>query len=54
MHVIRGENEAKIWLKPVRVEYSYGYSRPELNRIIGLAWENEERLLEAWNDHFAS
>jgi Domain of unknown function (DUF4160) len=54
MHVIRGENEAKVWLKPVRVEYSYGYSRPELSRVIGLAWENQDRLLEAWNDHFAS
>lgn len=54
VHVIRGENEAKIWLRPVRVEYGYGYSRPELNRIVGLTWEHEDRLLRAWNDHFAS
>ena len=52
MHVIRGENVAKIWLVPVSMEYNYGYSQPELNRILRLTLQNQERLLEVWNDYF--
>ncbi len=52
VHVIHGENVAKIWLVPVSVEYNRGYNRPELNRILRLALQNQERLLEVWNDYF--
>ena len=53
MHVIRGENEAKIWLQPVEVEYNRGYNTPELNRILRLTLQNQVKLLETWNDHFS-
>jgi hypothetical protein len=53
IHVIRGENVAKIWLVPVSVEYNRGYNQPELNRILGLTLRNQERLLEVWNDYFS-
>lgn len=43
IHVIRGENVAKIWLVPVSVEYNRGYNQPELNRILGLTLRNQER-----------
>lgn len=52
MHVIKGENEAKIWLQPVEVEYSHGYNQAELSRIVRLARQNQTRLLEAWNAYF--
>lgn len=52
MHVIRGDNEAKIWLQPVEVEYNYGYNSAELNRIVRLTEQNEQLLLEAWDAHF--
>ena len=52
MHVIKGENEAKIWLQPVEVEYSYGYNSTVLNRLVRLARQNQTILLEAWNAYF--
>ncbi|MCP4167122.1 MAG: DUF4160 domain-containing protein [Chloroflexi bacterium] len=52
VHVIRNENETKIWLMPVSVEYNRGYNRPTLNRVLKLTQQNHEMLLEAWNDHF--
>lgn len=53
MHVIRGGNEAKIWLQPVAVEYNYGYNSAELNRIVQLTSQNQAQLLAAWHDHFS-
>ena len=52
VHVIHGDNVAKIWLVPVSIEYSRGYNQPELNRILKLTRKNQERLLKAWNDYF--
>ena len=52
VHVIRGENEAKVWLEPVELEYNRGYNRAELNRVIRLTEENRELLLRNWNEHF--
>jgi hypothetical protein len=52
VHVLRGENVAKLWLASFQVEYNYGYNTTELNKIVRLAEENRERLLEAWYEHF--
>ncbi len=52
MHVIRGENVAKIWLNSFDVAYNYGYNARELNHIIRLAKENQAQLLEAWREYF--
>jgi len=53
VHVLQGENVAKVWLLPVSVEYNRGYNQPEPNRILKLARENQERLLKIWNDYFS-
>ena len=53
VHVIRDDNVAKIWLQPIVVETNYGYNQPTLNRILKLTRQNQDRLLEAWNDHFS-
>lgn len=53
IHVIHDENVAKIWLVPISVEYNHGYNRAELNRILRLARQNQERLLKVWNDYFS-
>lgn len=53
VHVIRAESEAKLWLRPVTVEYNHGYNGPELNRIVKLTEANLARLLEAWDAYFA-
>lgn len=54
MHVLRGDCEAKVWLCPVRPEYSCGYSQSELNRVLRLARQNRYRLLEVWHAHFGT
>ena len=53
VHVIHGDDVAKIWLGSVSVEYNRGYNKSELNRIVKLTRENKERLLEVWNDYFS-
>jgi hypothetical protein len=53
VHVIDGDMVAKIWLRPVSVEYNHGYNRAELNYILKLTRENQARLLENWNEYFA-
>ena len=44
VHILRGENLAKIWLTSLAVEYNYGYNDRELNRIVRLTKENKERF----------
>ncbi len=53
VHIIHGEHVAKIWLVPISVEYNRGYNPPELNRILKLTRQNQEKLLEVWNDYFS-
>jgi hypothetical protein len=54
VHVLHGGNEAKIWLQPVVIEYSHGYNPAELNRVLKLTRQNQNKLLEVWNDYFSS
>ena len=53
VHVERDDNEAKFWLRPVRLERSRGFGRPELRRIEGLVENGAESLLRSWNEYFA-
>lgn len=53
VHVIRDQNVAKIWLDTLEVQYNRGYNRVELNRIVRLAREHRQRLLENWHEHFS-
>jgi len=53
VHVIRGDDVVKIWLETFDVEYNHGYNKPELNKIVKLTRENQERLLEVWNEYFS-
>lgn len=53
VHVLCGENVAKVWLPTCETEYSYGYSPREMNRIMQLCNEHGERLLEVWNAYFS-
>jgi hypothetical protein len=51
--VLRDEHEAKVWLQPVVVQHNHGYGQSELNHILRLTRQNQERLLEAWNAYFS-
>jgi len=52
MHVERDEQIAKFWLVPMRVQYSRGFSRQELNRIQQLVEAHHTQRLESWNAYF--
>ncbi len=52
IHVLQGGAEAKFWLQPVNVEYNRGYNQAELNRILKLTQQHQDRLLEVWNAYF--
>ena len=52
IHVQREENKAKFWLRPVRLQQSGGFSRPEIHRIQKLVEENQEILLRGWHEYF--
>jgi hypothetical protein len=52
IHVDRDAFSAKFWLNPVALAYNLGYPARELRRIESIASENQEKLLEAWNDYF--
>ncbi len=52
IHVLLSENVAKIWLATFEIAYNYGYNERELNQIVRLAQENQERLLEVWYEYF--
>lgn len=53
VHVIRDNNVAKVWLRPVSLQYNRGYRLEELNAILRLTRENQSQLLEAWYEYFS-
>jgi hypothetical protein len=51
--VARGDGAAKIWLRPVRVEYASGLNPAEMQRLREIRIEHEADFLERWNEYFA-
>ncbi|MBF0458441.1 MAG: DUF4160 domain-containing protein [Nitrospirae bacterium] len=54
VHVERGDDIAKFWLEPARLQMSRGFSRVEISNINKIINEHHLRLLEAWNEYFGS
>jgi len=54
VHVERDDNIAKLWLEPVRIQYSGGFRAQEINRMIELVQEHRKLLVEAWDEYFGS
>jgi hypothetical protein len=54
IHVERDRYTAKFWLDPVRLQSSGGFQSYEIRRIHRLVEENQELLLEGWNEHFGN
>ena len=52
VHVEKGAGEAKLWLTPVQLVYSYQLSPPELRRVLELTFEHQASFVERWNEHF--
>ncbi len=54
VHIEADENIAKVWLDPIRLENSGGFSRSDINRILSIVKEHQVELMEAWNGYFSS
>lgn len=52
LHVERGNNETKYWLDPIRLSSSHGFAAKEIKLIENLIAENQQELLDAWNEFF--
>jgi len=52
IHAKRDRQIAKFWLAPVALAKNIGFRRHELDRIAKLIIQNENKLIEAWNEHF--
>jgi hypothetical protein len=52
VHVAREERQAKFWLRPVQLAHNAGFRRHELNEIARVLEENNQTLLNAWNEYF--
>ena len=52
VHVRRDRSTAKFWLSPVRLGRSRRFSDRELRVVQKLVEENNERMLNAWNQYF--
>jgi len=54
IHVRRDKFEAKFWLSPIRLARFIGFRPHELRDIETILRENEQLLMEAWNDAFGA
>ena len=52
IHVRRDRSTAKFWMDPVRLAKSRRFNDHELRSVQKLVEENQERILEAWNEYF--
>ena len=53
IHVEQAGRTAKVWLCPIRLDSSHGFSRSELGKVVDTVTENQHRLLEGWNEFFS-
>jgi hypothetical protein len=51
-HVEREKHKAKFWLDPVRLAQSGGFRGHELNRLQQLIEQNQQQLLDRWDEYF--
>jgi hypothetical protein len=51
VHVLKGNNEAKVWLSPTQLDYNYGYNTREMNKVLALVKKHESEFLEMWHEH---
>jgi len=52
VHVERDDCQAKFWLAPVRFQNNKGFIRKELRKIIALIEQNQDMLMECWDEYF--
>ena len=53
IHIQRDNMLAKFWLNPVVLAGSTRFSAKELRKLEKLVAENENTIMEAWNEYFS-
>lgn len=54
VHVERDDYLAKLWVDPVRLQYSGGFHRTEIRHIVEIIQSHEAEIVEAWHEYFGS
>ena len=52
VHVDRDDQSAKFWIGPVALARNLGFRAHELRKVEQILVKHEQKLLEAWYDHF--
>jgi len=52
VHIDRDDQTCKFWLEPVALARNLGFSAKELRDVERLVIDNQQSLLEAWNEYF--
>ena len=52
VHIEADDYIAKVWLDPIRLQYSGGFNRSDINRILSIIKEHQIEIMEAWNAYF--
>ena len=54
IHVRKGHNDAKFWLRPeVAVAYSKGFPPRVLSQLVGVIEQRRDEIERAWHDFFS-
>jgi len=54
IHVEKEDKIAKFWLDPVRLQRSGGFRAIEINDLQKKIQDNQEKIIEAWNEYFSN
>ena len=54
VHIDRDDESCKFWLDPVALARNLGFSSKELRDLEKIIIENQQELLEAWNEHIGN
>ena len=52
VHIVKDGKSAKVWLKSLELEYTYGYNAKEIAEFSAKVAENRHGWMETWNDYF--
>ena len=53
VHIERDDKIAKVWLDPIRLHSSGGFSRVEISKILRFIENKREVMMEAYDDYFS-
>lgn len=54
IHVRKAGQEAKFWLDPIRPARLGSFNTRDLRRVLEILGENQETILERWDEYFNS